>query len=809
MLEYILKNIVPGNQRKVNNKESKRMIKSHNTVKFACFAFLVVFFVVAGNNQNFGLCEEITEQCIPSVEICGNDLDEDCSGADTVCKDCSQTVIPISGCICGGNKRYSGFCCGDSWQTTPCGGELYYLDVNGDDSNNGSKFKPWKSLRSAVSKVKPGDTILINPGRYIEKKQISIRISGKKDMPIVIRGNGKGAFIDSSECPKGNGFEIHFVNHIIIENLTICASKVKGSRGIRFTHSNGSTIRNNTVYGAGHANFFCSLSNNISFEGNEAYNGRIGIYVADSSDYVIVKNNVLHGNSSIGLHMNGDRHSGRDGTLSYALVENNIIYENDTGINCDGVTESIFRNNLIYGNRKRGIAFFKGDGAVPSNDNSVIHNTIFMPEGAYYAIGLNYGAYQNKFFNNIIVTEGNVPCFSTTGKAHELKISSDYNLFSKNGTIWEIEDAAYRFGKLEKMIRKNLNAVSRFVKGDRNDRHSLQAEVGKIFANYQNGNFNLKSTSPAIGRGTLKHSYGKDLKGNIRPKNTLPDLGAYEYYTKVDYKIKGPQLKSSDMVTQPSTSQRKVTQRIQKTAPTQMKKLENKLGMTFQYIPPGSFKMGIDCSRKTVEVSPDCHQVDVAKGFYIQTTEVTQGQWKKLMGDNPSFFKRCGNNCPVEQVSWDDVQEFIERLNKIENSGKYRLPTEAEWEYACRAGTTTPFSFGSCLTTKEANYDGNFPFVDCQKQPYLEMTVVAGNFLPNPWGLVAMHGNVWEWCSDWLGDYPPGTIANPEGPASGSLRVIRGGGWNSYAKACRSGNRSGGASTERFANLGFRLVRGF
>ena len=125
------------------------------------------------------------------------------------------------------------------------------------------------------------------------------------------------------------------------------------------------------------------------------------------------------------------------------------------------------------------------------------------------------------------------------------------------------------------------------------------------------------------------------------------------------------------------------------------------------------------------------------------------------------------------------------------------------------AGTTTPFSFGSCLMTKEANYDGNFPFVDCQKQPYLEMTVGAGNFLLNSWGLVAMHGNVWEWCSDWLGDYPPGTITNPEGPTSGSLRVIRGGGWNSYAKACRSGNRSGGASTERFANLGFRLVRGF
>ena len=561
------------------------------------------------------------------------------------------------------------------------------------------------------------------------------------------------------------------------------------------------------MYGAGHANIFCSLSDHTLFEGNVAYGGLIGIYVADSSDYVTVKENTLHDNTSIGLHMNGDRHSGGDGIISYAIVENNTIYDNGTGINLDGVTKSVLRNNLLYGNKKRGIAFFKQDGAVPSTDNSVIHNTIFMPEGAYYAIGLNYGAYQNKFFNNIIVTEGHVPCFSTTAKAHELKITSDYNLYAKNAPTLEIGDRAYRFGKWEKMLRKKLDAVSRSIRGNENDRHSLQAEIGKIFVDHRNGNFSLKSTSPAIDRGTPKHSYGKDIKGNNRLQNTLPDVGAYEYYDKADYQIKGPQLKSPDMLTQPSTSQRKVKQQIQRVTPTQTKKLENKLGMTFQYIPPGSFEMGIDCSRKTSDVSPNCRQVDVTKGFYMQTKEVTQGQWKKIMGDNPSFFKRCGDNCPVEQVSWNNAQEFIKRLNEMENSRKYRLPTEAEWEYACRAGTTTPFSFGSCLTTKEANYDGNFPYVGCQKQPYLEMTVVTGNFHPNSWGLVAMHGNVWEWCSDGLDDYPPGTMTNPKGPTSGSIRVIRGGGWNSYAKACRSGNRSGCASTERFANLGFRLAR--
>ena len=786
-----------------NNVNSGRIGKMSTKKLFLNFIFFICF--ILANSFNFVICAEPSGNCIKSQEICGNDLDEDCSGADAVCKRCNQTVILISGCICGGKKRYSGFCCGDSWQTTPCGGEVYYLDVNGDDANNGSKFKPWNSLSSAVSKVKPGDTILINPGKYVEKEKISIKISGKNDMPIIIRGNGKGAFINLSQCPERNGFEVYFANYIIIENLTVCASKDKNSRGIRLTHSNGSIIRNNTVYGAGHANLFCSLSNNTSFEGNEAYGGKVGVYIADSSDYVIVRNNVLHGNSIIGLHMNGDRHGGGDGTLSYALVENNSIYENDTGINCDGVTKSIFRNNLLYSNRKRGIAFFKGTGAVPSNDNSVIHNTIIMPKGAYYAIGLNYGAYQNKFFNNIIVTEGNVPCFSTTGKAHELKISSDYNLFPKNGTIWEIGDAAYRFGKWEKMIRKNLNAASRFVKGDRNDRHSLQAEIDKVFVNHQNGNFNLKSTSPAIDKGTLKHSYGEDLKGNIRPQNTLPDLGAYEYYTKVDYKINGPQLKSSDVVTQPSTPQKNVAQQIQRLAPTQMKKLENKLGMTFQYMPPGFFEMGIDCSRKTADVSADCHQANLTKGFYMQTTEVTQGQWKKLMADNPSFFKRCGNNCPVEQVSWNDIQEFIKRLNEIENSGKYRLPTEAEWEYACRAGTTSPFYCGKCLDSDAANYCGNFPEEGCKKGTYRKKTTLIGIFPSNQWGLKDIYGNVWEWCQDRFED--KSIQGEKSQKKNSSKRIIKGGGWNSYAHACRCENKSVADTNARFANLGFRVVR--
>ena len=177
------------------------------------------------------------------------------------------------------------------------------------------------------------------------------------------------------------------------------------------------------------------------------------------------------------------------------------------------------------------------------------------------------------------------------------------------------------------------------------------------------------------------------------------------------------------------------------------------------------------------------------------------------MGKNPSFFKECGDDCPVEQVSWNEVQEFIKQLNQVEGTIKYRLPTEAEWEYACRAGTQTPFSFGECLTSDEVNYNGEHPFLQCERAIYRKKPISAKGSPPNPWGLIGMHGNVWEWCRDWLGEYTVNPTTDPTGPQSGVFRVIRGGGWNSYAAACRSGNRSGVKPNESFANLGFRLVR--
>lgn len=216
-------------------------------------------------------------------------------------------------------------------------------------------------------------------------------------------------------------------------------------------------------------------------------------------------------------------------------------------------------------------------------------------------------------------------------------------------------------------------------------------------------------------------------------------------------------------------------------------------------IPSGSFQMGGNeySSEKPV------HRVTLS-AFKMSKYEVTQQQWRAVMGKNPSYFKNC-DNCPVEQVSWNDVQEFIKKLNQ--QTGKnYRLPTEAEWEYACRAGTTTPFNTGNNLTTNQANYNGNYPYLSNAKGAYRKKTIAVGSFAPNDWGLYDMHGNVWEWCQDWYGKYSNNTQTNPTGASSGTYRVLRGGSWTFNAVYCRSAYRTYTSPTSGSDGIGFRLV---
>ncbi|MGQ4809396.1 Hercynine oxygenase [Candidatus Entotheonellaceae bacterium PAL068K] len=224
------------------------------------------------------------------------------------------------------------------------------------------------------------------------------------------------------------------------------------------------------------------------------------------------------------------------------------------------------------------------------------------------------------------------------------------------------------------------------------------------------------------------------------------------------------------------------------------KTLVNSIGMEFRLIPAGTFMMG---SLNGEADEQPVHQVTISKPFYLGKYEVTQGQWQAVMGNNPSFF--IGNpKLPVESVPQPDVQEFIHRLNAKEGGDRYRLPTEAEWEYAARAGSTTDYSFGNDATrlSEFAWYKANSN----------EQTHPVGQLKPNAWGLYDIHGNVWEWVQDWYGRYTSEAVTDPKGATKGTHRLRRGCGWNNVSQICRSANRY---SVVGFRDdfLGFRLLR--
>ena len=218
-------------------------------------------------------------------------------------------------------------------------------------------------------------------------------------------------------------------------------------------------------------------------------------------------------------------------------------------------------------------------------------------------------------------------------------------------------------------------------------------------------------------------------------------------------------------------------------------------------IPAGKFVMGSPASEKGRLDDESQHKVTLTKPFYLGKYEVTQEQWEFVMGDNPSQTK--DSKLPVTGVTWNDCQEFIKKLNAKTNGG-YRFPTEAEWEYACRAGTTTAYSFGDKITLKDANIDGD---VGVDGLPAGSIKSV-GSYNPNAFGLYDMHGNMCEWCEDWYDyDYPARTGIDPKGPATGEIRVLRGGGFLGDVPTARSSNRAGFLPSSGSGIVGFRLAR--
>jgi formylglycine-generating enzyme len=228
-----------------------------------------------------------------------------------------------------------------------------------------------------------------------------------------------------------------------------------------------------------------------------------------------------------------------------------------------------------------------------------------------------------------------------------------------------------------------------------------------------------------------------------------------------------------------------------------------------RWIPPGEFLMGspeVEEERESCGNDETQHRVMLRQGFWLADTACAQALWEAVMGKNPSRFK--GAERPVEQVSWEDVvKRFLPALEKLVPGLDPVLPTEAQWEYACRAGTATPFWFGEGITTDQVNCNG--PNHSGAKGQYRDEPSDVKALPANGWGLYQMHGNVWEWCADWLGAYPNEIAIDPVGPSEGRLRVLRGGCWDVEGKSCRSADRYGAPPSTYLDSFGFRLARGF
>jgi formylglycine-generating enzyme required for sulfatase activity len=245
-------------------------------------------------------------------------------------------------------------------------------------------------------------------------------------------------------------------------------------------------------------------------------------------------------------------------------------------------------------------------------------------------------------------------------------------------------------------------------------------------------------------------------------------------------------------------------ERLQAQSP---KEITNSIGMKLVLIPKGTFMMGSPESEEGRKENETQHEVTISKDYYLGVTEVTQAQYEKVIGKNPSYYQGAivGNenaDLPVEQVSWDDAVEFCKKLSELPEEIKagrvYRLPTEAQWEYACRAGSKTAYSFD--------DEEGLLPEHGWFNRNSSNRTHTVGLLEPNAWGLYDMHGNVWEWCSDWYEEYPKGAVGDPTGPSKGAHRVFRGGSWSDVAASCGSGDRSWDDPSFRGSILGFRLA---
>ena len=394
-------------------------------------------------------------------------------------------------------------------------GQDYYVNPGGSDTTgDGSQAHPWASIVYAAAQVAAGDTVWINPGTYAGG--VVVEVDGTAVEPITFRASAPGVVIEGSGGDR-DAFFIDRADYVIVDGFTI---QHANRAGMRISQADHVTARNMTFADNGTWGLFTDFSDYTIVENSESYGAvdEHGIYISNSSDYPTIRGNRLHHNHGCGLHMNGDISMGGDGIISYGLVENNVVYENGygggSGINMDGVTDTLVRNNLLYANHASGISIYQIDGGIGSQNNLIYNNTVHMASDGRWAINIpNTSDTNNRVINNILYNEhswrGSISIASPTLAG----FASDYNVVMDR---FSSDDGASRVTLAE---WQQLGY----------DQHSIIAAPGELFVNAAAGDYHLKPGSPAIDLGTALAEVTQDLEGNPRPSGAGTDAGAYEF----------------------------------------------------------------------------------------------------------------------------------------------------------------------------------------------------------------------------------------------------------------------------------------
>ena len=389
----------------------------------------------------------------------------------------------------------------------------YHVAVSGDNSGDGSEDSPWQTLQHAASRVTAGDEVVVHSGNYAG---FDLRRDGTATAPIRFSAE-PGVVIDSENPRTPDGINLEGADHVVIEGFAVIGVE---RAGIRSVANRGVVIRNNRCDSNGTWGILTGFSENILIENNECSRSAIehGIYVSNSADNPTVRGNRSWGNRGNGIHMNGDIEvGGGDGIISGALVENNVIYDNGrgggSGINCDGVQDSVFQNNLLYNNHASGISLYRIDGGGGSTGNLVINNTVLQAADGRWALNIRDGSTNNTVLNNIFYNH------------HSFRGSISVSANSLNGLVSDHNAVMNRFSIDG---GGSVITLSQWRTATQQDASSILSTPTELFVDPAMSDFHLRLGSPAIDAGTSVRAPLRDFEGTPRPQGAKVDIGADE-----------------------------------------------------------------------------------------------------------------------------------------------------------------------------------------------------------------------------------------------------------------------------------------